>query len=103
MADISCQHIARKLTPEALSLFQQMVAAHLGSTGDRMFIRSDSMGGALMIFTGEGSRESFTGFDGGAIEDLISWGLLHVGYSRRGTPNYRISGEAIQFHRRLME
>lgn len=103
MASISYKDLERRLTPEALSLLRQMVSAHLRSTGDRMFIRSDSMGGTHMIFTGEGAREDFTGFDGAAIQDLISWGLLHMGYSRRGTPNYRVSGEAIQFHRWWME
>jgi hypothetical protein len=56
-----------------------------------------------MLFAGDGSRRQFSGFDGGAVEDLASWGLLHVGYSSSGTPNYRVTGEAQRFYRWLMQ
>lgn len=103
MAQVSFEELAERLTPEALELFQEMASAHLESTGDRMFLRADSGSGTHMIFTGEASGRTFEDFDGGAIDDLISWGLLHVDYSSRGTPNYRVSGEALRFYRWLME
>ena len=103
MTEVLFDDLAQRLTPEALELFEEMASAHLESTGDRMFIRSDSTGGTHMIFTGEGSSRQFANFDGGALQDLLSWGLLHQGYSRRGTPNYRVTGEALRFYRWLMQ
>ena len=102
MNDISFEDLRDRMTAEALELFIEMAAAHLESTGDRMFIRSDSMGGTGMTFTGEGSSRRFDDFDGGAVEDLLGWGLLHLGYGSRGTPNYRVSGEAQRFYKWLM-
>jgi hypothetical protein len=101
--DISFDDLRDRLTPDALYLFREMAAAHLESTGDRMFIRADTFGGTNMVFTGAGTRHDFHGFDGGTIDDLAAWGLLHVGYSSRGTPNYRVSGEAQRFYRWLMQ
>ena len=89
--------LAGRLTPEALDLFEEMAAAHLESAGDRMFIRVDTTGGTGMIFTGEGSRRQFEGFDGGAIDDLVDCGLLRASYGSRGTPNYRVTGDAQRF------
>ena len=103
MTEVLFDDLAQRLTPEALELFEEMASAHLESTGDRMFIRSDSMGGTHMIFTGEGSSRQFANFDGGAVQDLLSWGLLYQDYSRRGTPNYRLTGEALRFYRWLMQ
>ena len=103
MADVSFEDLAERLTPDALELFQEMAAAHLESTGDRMFIRADSAGGNSMLFTGDGSRRRFEGFDGGAVDDLVAWGLLHSGASSSGTPNYRVTGEALRFYRWLMQ
>jgi hypothetical protein len=65
--------------------------------------RADSAGGTHMIFTGERSSRQFSNFDGGAVQDLLAWNLLHLGYSRRGTPNYRVTGEALRFYRWLMQ
>jgi len=103
MEQIPFDDLANRLTPEALDLFREMAAAHVESTGDRMFIRVDKRAGANLIFTGEGSRRQFQGLDGSAVEDLVAWGLLHVGYSSRGTPNYRVTGEALRFYRWLMQ
>ena len=103
MTEVSFEDLAERLTPEALDLFQEMTAAHLESTGDRMFIRADSSAGNHMIFTGYGSNRQFSGFDGGAVQDLLSWGLLHLDYSSSGTPNYRVTGEAQRFYRWLMQ
>lgn len=102
MDNISFDDLARRLTPEALALFREMAAAHTESTGDRMFIRADTMGGTQMIFTGQGPHRQFSGFDGGAVEDLVGWGLLRVGFSGRST-NYRVTGEAQRFYRWLMQ
>ena len=102
MDQIPFDELARRLTPEALNLFREMAAAHIESTGDRMFIRSDTMGGTRMVFTGRESRRQFRGFDGGAVEDLAGWGLLHIGYGG-GSTNYRVTGEAQRFYRWLMQ
>ncbi len=102
MNEISFENLAGRLTPEALALFREMAAAHIEGTGDRMFIRADTMGGTHMIFTGEGPHRQFSGFDGGAVEDLVGWSLLRVGFSGRST-NYRITGEAQRFYRWLMQ
>lgn len=103
MNEISFDDLAKRLTPEALNLFREMAAAHIESTGDRMFIRADTMGGTHMIFRGEGSRRQFDGFDGGAIEDLVDCRLLRVSSSSMGTANYRVTGDAQRFYRWLMQ
>ena len=103
MTEVTFEDLAERLTPESLELFQEMASAHLESTGDRMFIRADSSAGTHMIFTGHGSSREFSNFDRGAIQDLLGWNLLHVDYSRRGTPNYRVTGEALRFYRWLMQ
>lgn len=103
MRDVDFDDLAQRLTPEALELFEKMASAHLESTGDRMFIRADSAAGTHMIFTGEGSSRQFSNFDGGAVQDLLAWNLLHLDYNRRGTPNYRVTGEALRFYRWLMQ
>lgn len=100
---ISFDDLAGRLTPEALDLFREMAAAHIDSTGDRMFIRADTTAGIHLIFTGEGSRRNISGVDGGALDDLVDWGLLRLGYGSGGSPNYRVTGEAQRFHQWLME
>jgi hypothetical protein len=103
MTDVTFETLEQRLAPEAKALFIEMAAAHLESTGDRKFVRADSFGGTHMIFTGDGPNRSFSDFDGGAVEDLIGAGLLHVAFSSRGTPNYRVTGGAQQFYRWLRE
>jgi hypothetical protein len=97
MINISFDELAERLPPEALDLFRKMAAAHVESTGDRLFIRADSWGGPGMIFRGQGSSQHFDELDAGALEDLISWDLLHTDVSPKGTPNYRVTGEAVRF------
>jgi len=104
MIGISYEELVARLTPESLVLFREMVEAHLAAgPGDKLFIRSDTMSGSGMVFTGHGARRDWRGFDGGALDDLVSYGLLHLNFSSRGTPNYRVGGEALAFHRWLME
>lgn len=80
-----------------------MVEAHLAAEpSDRLFIRADTMGGTGLIFAGKGPQRNWQDFDGAAIEDLIGYGLLHLGFGSRGSPNYRISGEGLLFYRWLM-
>lgn len=98
MNEIAFDDLAARLTPEALDLFAEMAATHIESTGDRRFIRSDTMRGTRMIFVGAGSRRQFSGFDGGAVDDLLDWGLLRVSFGSGGTPNYRVPGEALRFY-----
>lgn len=99
MIDTSFEDLAGRLTTDALDLIQEMVDAHLDSSGDRMFIPSDTISGTLMLFRGQGSSRAFKDFDGTAVEDLLHWRLLHPGSDSRGTPYYRVSGEAIRFCR----
>lgn len=101
--NVEFDDLAQRLTPEALELFQEMASAHLESTGHRLFIRADSAGATHMIFTGDGPSRQFSNFDGGAVQDLLAWNLLHLGYGSRGSPNYRVTGEALRFFRWLME
>ena len=42
---------------------------------------------------------SWDDFDGGALEDLSVYGLLHVSYSSSGDPTYRVSGDGLHFYR----
>ena len=103
MNQISFEDLAGRLTPEALNLFREMAAAHLESEGDRMFIFSRTFGGARLHFMGLGSNREFAGVDEGVLADLVAWGLLHVDYGERGTPNYRVTGEAQHFYQWLMQ
>lgn len=104
MAGIEYPDLARRLTSEADQVFCEMALAHLeAGSGDRLFMRSDTLSGTGLHFRGPNVSKSWQGFDGGAIEDLIAYGLLHVGYSSRGTPNYRVSGEGLHFYGWLME
>ncbi len=80
-----------------------MAAAHLESTGNRLFIRTDSLAGTGMTFTGDGSNREFDGFDGGALEELAGWSLLRVSYGSRGSESYRVTGEGQLFFRWLKE
>jgi hypothetical protein len=104
MAGISYEEVRRRLTPAALQLFREMVDAHLAAgPGEKLFIRADSMGGTGLIFTGKTARRDWEGFDGAALDDMVSYGLLHLNFGGRGTPKYRVGGEAIAFHRWLMQ
>lgn len=98
---ITYEDLAVRLTPEAESLFRQMVDLHLGATGDRMFLQADTMGGSFLKFCGKPGA-TIEPLDRGAIEDLASYGLLQCNWSSRGTPNYRVGGEALAFHRWLV-
>jgi hypothetical protein len=104
VTDLTYEDARRRLTSEAQQLFKEMVEAHLSAgPGDKLFIRADSLSGTGMVFTGGGSRRNWRGFDGGAIEDLVGYGLLHLGFSSQGTPNYRVGGEGLAFYRWLMQ
>lgn len=103
MASITYEDLVLRLTPDAKKLFTEMVSEHLAAgQGDRLFIRSDTMSGTGMIFTGQGRRQDWRNFDGAALNDLVGYGLLHPGFGGRGTPNYRVSGEGLHFYRWLM-
>ena len=104
MTGIQYSDLADRLTPEADQLFGEMAVAHIeAGRGDRLFIRSDSLAGTGLLFRAGNISRSWSNFDGGAIDDLVAYGLLHVAYSRRGTPNYRLSGEGLRFYQWLME
>ncbi len=98
MTEIPFEELANRLTPEAWTCSRRWPVL-TRSTGDRLFIRADSAAGTHMIFSGEGSSRQFSNFDGGAVQDLIGWGLLHLDHNARGTPNYRVSGEGLRFFR----
>lgn len=93
-----------RLDVETLDLFGEMVEAHLeAGTGDKLFIRSDSMGGSRLIFSTKSVRRDWRGFNGGSLDDLVSFGLLHPGFGDREGNNYRISADGIAFYRWLRE
>lgn len=103
MAKTSDADLADRLTPEALTLFREMVDAHLSAgSGDRLFIRCDTSDGTGMIFSSSTVRRNWNQFDGGAIDDLVGYGLLHQGFGGKGSPNYRISGDGLAVHSSLM-
>ena len=101
MNQVSFDDLYRRLTPEALELFRGMAAAHLESTGDRLFIGSDSAAGTSMFFIGTGSNRTFNGFDGGARDDLVTLRLLSHRVEGR-SPNYRVTGDGQNFYRWLL-
>lgn len=106
MVEISYEDLSDRLTLEALDLLRRMLDAHLSSKAStRSFIRSDTNRGTRLMFTGsDGATGQFPAVDVGALEDLVGYGLLHVSYSAsRGTPNYRVSGEAVRFNRWLVQ
>ncbi|HEU5151775.1 MAG TPA: hypothetical protein VFU19_14840 [Iamia sp.] len=96
------EHIAEVLTPEAAELFEEMVQTHLAASGDRMFLQADSIDGSPLLFLGQ-SRRNWEKVDRGALDDLVGYGLLRRDYSSRSTPNYRVSGESLAFHRWWMD
>lgn len=101
---VDYEEFAERLTPEARSFFREMVGAHLATSGDRTFIRSDSKDGTCMIFTGGPKpRPYWERFDGGAFEDLIDLGLLRQKFSDHGRPYHRITPEGLHFHQWLLE
>ena len=104
MPGATYEDLARRLTSDALVLFKEMVAADLESSSDndRLFMRLDTWGGTRLMFTGDSPR-TFDKIDAGALEDLLSYSLFHVGYGGKGTPNYRVGGEARLFYAWLME
>lgn len=93
----------RRLTPESMQLFREMVDTHLAAgPGDKLFMRADDMEGNNLFFAGPGASRDWRDFDGGSLDDLVAFGLLHQSFGGQGTPNYRVGGEALAFHRWLM-
>ena len=101
---IAYEDLADRLTPEAQTLYREMVAAHLeAGKGDRIFTQWDAMQGSGLTFVNhQGVDRRWENLDVGAVHDLLSYGLLSIEYGARGTPNYRISGEGLAFYRWLM-
>lgn len=97
-------HARDRLDLETLDLFGEMVEAHLeAGVGDKLFIRSDSQVGNGLIFSTKSVRRDWRGFNGGSLDDLVSFGLLHLGFGGRGSKNYRISADGVAFYRWLRE
>jgi hypothetical protein len=97
------ENVVARLTPEALALVSDMVAAHLkAGSGDRAFILASSASASALIFTGQGAHGEFENVDRGALEDLAHHGLLRRGRAARGSPTYRVSGDGLRFHKWLM-
>lgn len=105
MTTTSFTDVAARLPDESLDLFAEMVVAHLeAGRGDKIFIRSDTMAGRGLMFRGGPVRRQWRDFDGGSLDDLSRFGLLHVGYNRKGTENYRVSADGLAFYKwRLAE
>lgn len=100
---LSYEVVADRLTAEASALFRDMVAVHLEvGRGDRRFMFWEAMQGNGLVFVAEqGRKREWSNIDPGALDDLRVYGLLSVKYSsgRSRTPNYRITGEGLAFHR----
>lgn len=79
-----------------------MVAAHLESTGEKLFLLSESAAGASLNFMGKGWSRSFDGFDLGRLDDLVSLGLLQAGHGGN-TRNFRVASEGELFCGWLMQ
>lgn len=99
---IDYDQIAARLTQEALELLERMAEAHLESTGDRLFIDGGGWGSSFLLFAGSGGPHQIDDVDKGALRDLCAAGLVHEGFSTRGTPNYRVAGEGLNLYRQAM-
>ena len=103
MSQIPFDDLVDRLAPEALDLFREMAAAHLESTGDRLFILTDTAAGTELNFLGKGSNRPFGGVDLGALADLTDWRLLRIDNGGWGSSNYRVTGEGQYFYQKLMQ
>jgi hypothetical protein len=90
--------------PETEALFCEMVETTMKATraSGRQFVIAQHMGGSHMIFVGP-PRRDWEDVDEGALTDLATYGLLQLGYSSRGTPNYRVSSDGHRYYRYLQE
>ena len=102
MSQIPFDDLVDGLAPKTLDLFREMVAVHLESTGDGMFILQDTAAGTDLDFFANGFKRQFSGVDIGALRDLTDRRFLQIDDAGRST-NYRVSGEGLSFHRRLMQ
>ena len=83
MSQIPFDDLADRLVPEALDLFRAMAAAHLGSTGNRLFLLTSAFSGTDLDFQGKGSNRQFSGVDEGALANPGSTGAVRlVGLAR---------------------
>jgi len=89
--------IRSRLDHAATTLFVDMTETHLSATGDRFFARADAGSGTNLIFAGNGSNRTWTGFDGGALDDLVRYGLLSQSGMRR-KEQYRITADGRAYH-----
>ncbi len=80
---VQSSDVRDRLDAETLDLFGKMVEAHLeAGAGDKPFIRADTRGGCRLIFSAGQAPRDWRGFNGGSLDDLASFGLLHLGCSR---------------------
>ena len=102
MSQTPFEDLVDGLAPGALDLFREMVAVHLENTGDGMFILHDTAAGTDLDYFANGFKRQFSRVDIGALSDLTGRRFLHIDDAGRST-NYRVSGEGLSFHRRLMQ
>jgi len=102
MAEIRYQDLLDRLPAEAQTLLEDMAGLHLAAgPGDRSFMLSPAAGSSgRTLYFPPGS--GLSGVDPGALEDLAGHGLLRASLSKKGTPNYRISGDGVLFYRWMM-
>lgn len=102
MAGLTAEELADRLTPEAEELFCAMVEAHLASTSSRRnFLLAGTLQSDFLIFSGGAfERQEVQKF---ALDDLVSYGLLRMGYGSKGSPHYTVSGESLRFYRALKQ
>jgi hypothetical protein len=91
-----------RLDDSAVTMFVEMVETHLSAGGDRVFFRADSGAGTHLFFAGDGADRTWSGFDGGVLEDLVRYGLLSQSGARR-REQYRVTADGKAFYRWLLQ
>lgn len=101
MADgVSYETVRQRLSGVPLAFFKEIVEAHLAASGERRFFLSRTMGGTS-LFLDATPRRDWNDVDGGALDDLVGYGLLR--FRQPGnSPIYTITAEGTAFYRWLM-
>ena len=101
---ISYEKLRSRLDGEGLDLLRSMTDLHLAAgAGTRFFIFSQTLRGSSLHFASPKARQSLDNVDKGALKNLAAYGLLHLEYASRGTPNYQVSAEGVAFYRWLRQ
>lgn len=101
---IGYELLRSRLDGEGLDLLRGMIDLHLAAgSGSRFFIFSQTFGGSSLHFVASEAQQTLDNVDKGALTNLVAYGLLHLEYTSRATPNYRVSAEGVAFYRWLRQ